>query len=508
MLLQPADERLIKIVETLIFADDWITIAALSRETRIVERTCHADLKKIRTNWGKLLLIETSNKLGIRVQNHSTAIFTSICMDIVRETIVFRILEVIVARPRQTAQYYADRLDISVSSLLRQIKRINQQSAKHGHFTISRRQSQYQLEGDEIYIRVAAAGLSVLFCETTYLTKLLDSSDQLLRQILAADLDMIPAGGQDLWSRLMIMALHVALKREQAGFHAVQLLKKQPATCYRLPPQRVQDLRRLYPGVTPAAITNITAFLRSFGQSAFDPAALAIINEGIQNLCNQLNGGIPFVIPADLLPIIRQRFYKFISLNIHTPNREDSLFTRLGKYTQIFAREEPEAYVAIKQALKDFEVNTGYPLSDLTDEVIRFLLTYLPELCHKTVDLQVIILGDFGLESEQFLAHYFTSVFNMTDRVRLHVHCYAKNRPPQKLALEQADLFLTTDLKPAVLHPHTILVEDYPSEKTLQVIRQEIQLIRREKALPEAAAQTGAYPGQPRPKGEIRHYEA
>ncbi|MDD4368556.1 MAG: hypothetical protein PHP39_06405 [Oscillospiraceae bacterium] len=318
------------------------------------------------------------------------------------------------------------------------------------------------------------------------------ASEPLLRQILAADLEIISAGGQDVWSRLMVMALHVALKREQAGFHTSQAVKKADSgKLRRLSPQRQQEIRQLYPGVTPAGIASITSFMLSFGQTAFSPEARRIIEQGIQAFCQQLNEGQPFQIAPELWPQLQKQFYKLISLGMHTANREDIIFTRLSKYTQIFAQEEPEAYAAIKLAIATFEVNTGYPLHDQTDDVIYFLLANLPELCHKTVALQVILLGDFGLESEQFIARYIADTFKSTDRVNLLVHCYSQKRPPQKSALAQADLFLTTVIKSEPVHRHTVLLEDYPSLKTLQVIRREIQAIRREKITLPRPEQSG-----------------
>lgn len=124
-LLDSTTERRMKLLETMIFYDHWISSSSLAKICRTSARTINNDLQFLKLNYPEYFTIETSKQHGVRLQPTTYFRLEVFYRHLMNETSVFQLIEGLFFHPEYSTQQWQDHLFLSSSSFYRLMKRID-----------------------------------------------------------------------------------------------------------------------------------------------------------------------------------------------------------------------------------------------------------------------------------------------------------------------------------------------------------------------------------------------
>lgn len=125
-LLEKNYRKMEQIIRVLSISDQWMTKKELAKEIESSESTFIRYIEEIKIRWGTKVTIETSRKLGYRIEHLNAAIYLDILIDMAQSSTNSQLLHEIIMNPGQTIEYYCETLSISRSSFTRKLKRCNE----------------------------------------------------------------------------------------------------------------------------------------------------------------------------------------------------------------------------------------------------------------------------------------------------------------------------------------------------------------------------------------------
>ena len=125
-LLEENYRKMEQIIQVLSVSDKWMTKKELAKEIGSSESTFIRYMEDIKIRWGTKIPIETSNKLGYRIEHFNVSTYLDILMDMAQSSMNSQLLHEIIMNPGQTIEYYCETLSISRSSFTRKLKRCNE----------------------------------------------------------------------------------------------------------------------------------------------------------------------------------------------------------------------------------------------------------------------------------------------------------------------------------------------------------------------------------------------
>lgn len=123
-LLDATTERRMKLLETMIFYDHWISSSSLAKICRTSARTINNDLQYLKMNYPEYFTIETSKQHGVRLTPTTYFRLEVFYRHLMNETSIFQLIEGLFFHPEYSTQQWQDHLFLSSSSFYRLMKRI------------------------------------------------------------------------------------------------------------------------------------------------------------------------------------------------------------------------------------------------------------------------------------------------------------------------------------------------------------------------------------------------
>lgn len=123
-LLDNTTARRMKLLETMIFYDHWVSSSSLAKICRTSARTINNDLQFLKMNYPEYFTIETSKQHGVRLKPTTYFRLEVFYRHLMNENSVFQLIEGLFFHPEYSTQDWQDTLFLSSSSFYRLMKRI------------------------------------------------------------------------------------------------------------------------------------------------------------------------------------------------------------------------------------------------------------------------------------------------------------------------------------------------------------------------------------------------
>ncbi len=125
-LLEGNYRKMEKIIRILSISDKWMTKKELAKRIGSSESTFVRYIEEIKIRWGTDITIQSSQKLGYRLEHLNVPAYLNVLMEMSQSSINSRLLNEIIVNPGKTIEYYCEKISISRSSFTRKLKQCNQ----------------------------------------------------------------------------------------------------------------------------------------------------------------------------------------------------------------------------------------------------------------------------------------------------------------------------------------------------------------------------------------------
>lgn len=474
-LLDTSSQRVIKILEILLFHEGWMSLAELSEQVGASERSVSQDISSLQQRWGSKLNLESKRNVGYRLLNQNSNSVSQVFMELFNKSVPLRWIREILFHPNMSIDYYEEELLISRSTLFRQLPKINKFLTAYGMELHYEKNNCQLLSKDEAYLRD--------FC-ASFILELngLDLADydvhldisliyRIMYQALAKNLE--PA--QFAWLQkddvtlvYAVMYYLISLIRENQGYHI-------PST-YSIEGEIDEEsflyLKRFYPQIKKAC--------------------LRPIHEQINNMWNGWDSeeektrvrtaGLHFaetILAKTGLQVDAEKFYlmQFVPTSVYLKSKTrsyktSSLFDRIAYFAKSLEQTNPALFQIIDSCACAFfqEVNNQDSFMNYT--IVFWICEVCPELYQYSAPKTALLVNNFGRAHTDFLANTLENFFNRGGLVNLKIEREEYSAALAKAPSSNFDFVITTIPDLSVEGKTVFLIHDYPNANDLHAIYQ------------------------------------
>lgn len=464
-LLDASSQRLIRIIELLTEKDGWLTYAQLALALKTSERTVAEDLAVLRTKWGHVLNIEVSKKNGIRLLHKNSASMSIVVTDIFQESVALLWIKELLFHPGKTLEFYAKKIFVSRSTLVRQLPKINRYLKTRG-VAISCKNNQWEFLGErEQSLRdFSAVFLLELYGLDMEKYDLSVNLDLLFKLILSAFKNYLKPQEFDFVSEDDItIAYHtmffiISLIREEQGYHV--------DSCYPVE-RELEDgalalLKNHFPQVKADHLRPVYESIYNHFNGWDSREEEALVTKEVKGFVDRMIAEMP--VPPDkqqqeIIGFILKSSYFKAALR---PYDSSALFDRIHYFLQSFKKKNPLIYSHLEENLTRFSLEVKRDIASKIDIIIFWICLVCPEISQPSKPRRALLIGDFGRLHSRFLAKSLSDFFNRETGEVLQFEIPDRPELLTSDELAEFDLLITTTPRLQVKHPNTILIDDYP----------------------------------------------
>lgn len=481
-LLDETDQRRISILEILMQQQQWITIGELAHRVGASERTIHSDLVFFKNEWNDTLVFDVSLKNGIRLDSPSYATMRTLTIELFKHAIAPRFLRDLFLYPDQTMDYYANRLFVSNSTLLRLIPRINTYLSRV-KASIERTGLGYRLSSaDEqplrkflslAYIELDhepthhqieqsipfnAAPIDFLSLREIVRAMLLHAGDSVSTELILQDPSVL--------SEMAAFYL-ISLMRENQGFHA----SSQVADTW-LAPNELLFVKRLFPALTAEHLSPIHAMLTEPFLSIGTEAS-SLLSREIDAFYNRIFSRLHMSCPPQSREKLNRTLEILYRFSVVSPIRKTGLLRRINGFASSIHTCHPKLFFAFQESLATFSAQMQLYLSSTLPDLLLRACYIFPAFAMAVPTKRVLVFSSSGDEHARFIADFIRLVFcgEHFQTVEISPISYEDALAPNfDSRYPLADILITSD--PTLLSLTTnkpiLLFHDYPSTQNFE----------------------------------------
>lgn len=462
-LLQHTMIRRVRLLEFLVYSNQWISTKFLMQQLNCSQQTILSDCEYFENEWSDYVVLETSKKLGIRLYMNRQHAISELYKKMMKNSGDLSLLESLFFYPNRDGVFHRQRLFTSESSLYRSYRRLKQ-VLNDRNLDILHQQDQYSLIGEnELQVRFF---LILYFCET-YGEKEwpFPVDQQFVYKCLTVIIKYFPFEQTISTMKFLTYSLAVLLIREEQGF-PLRMDKQLIAT--KMSKEDEQTLTKLlqpnYPTVTSMDIYQSIFWWEFDWIEPKERTKVQQIGERyLVSLCKGLQVTLAErnkkkLIHCLQLIYIRHKLYPYQESIIHSRFTQPSII--LQKNYPIFAKKVNDLLYSL-EAEEGFPWQSRYYNEILCETFFHWNMLY-KKLDTQLVTLDILIMSDLGEEHAAFLSYLIENRF--PKRIRT---CCDKgdNTNQQLLSIDNYDLCISNYLIESKESTKFIVVEDIPSPK-------------------------------------------
>lgn len=464
-ILDSSSQRLIKIIELLTEKDGWVTYAQLASDLKTSERTIAEDLAALRTKWGHILSLEVSKKNGIRLLHKNSASMSIVVTDIFQDSVALRWIKELLFHPGKSLDFYAKKIFVSRSTLVRQLPKINRFLQTRG-LTISCKNNQWEFLGEREqclrdFSAVFLLELYGLDMEKFDLSVNLELIFNLVLSALKNHLEpqeFAFIAEDDITLSYQTMFLLISLIREGQGYHVTSLYPVEE----EFRESDLLSLQQYFPLLSMdqlrPAYESIHNHFSGWNSREEELFTIKELTDFLNRLFSEMPSSPDEEQQAALLFILKSIYFKAAL----RPYESSALFDRIHYFFRSFKRKNPLIYELLDRNLAVLSKKVNRDLRSKIDIVAFWMCLVYPEIAQSVQPRRALLIGDFGRLHSRFLAKSLSDFFNRETGEVLQFEI--PDRPelltPDEVA--EFDLLITTTPRLQVKHPNTILIDDYP----------------------------------------------
>lgn len=492
-LLDATTERRMKLLETMIFYDHWISSSSLAKICRTSARTINNDLQYLKMNYPEYFTIETSKQHGVRLTPTTYFRLEVFYRHLMNETSIFQLIEGLFFHPEYSTQQWQDYLFLSSSSFYRLMKRIeialkDYNIEFHHGFNCD----------NEVTLRYF---FSNFFTEKySYFDWPFDFDRQKVISYIEDFVQFIQKNyfnNSDYYNLDSSQYLHLAML---VGTSLVRIKEKRNVTfssqSFKFDWKELADhFYEQQKDVARGYINELTkdeyydlvytlfAFLMTWeSQDEYDKVDSAITHF-ITNFAEQID------IPISQMEINRLRYTllnKYASYKIY-PYDSQMLFNQARFIGQLIHEIYPNLFESLITDLDELSAETNFPWMKDLSEIIFWFIVKWPNLTkllrEKHIKVKTLVISDLGIDHQHYLMDIIDHIFSDF----MEVHSYEHNVFNLESQLEKLDdnydlIIISFDHAEKELHHAKILnVNPILNDTDFKNITDTLQGIRQER---------------------------
>lgn len=467
-LLDASAQRMIKILETFVIHNGWITFSELSSIIGASERTIAYDISNLQKRWGESLNIEVSRKNGVIIHNRNSASIGRVFTDLFNDSTALLWIKELLFQPNMPIEFYENKLFSSRSTLMRLMTKIN-------HFLLDRGMSvqcnnnRYQLIGkNEHSLRIFSAGFLLelygLNLQNYDITIDLNVIGEIIISSISLNLEPMELSwvlSDDISITYWLMIYIISLVRENQGYSIIcdYPVEKEIDT------KKLAYLQEHFPNITIENLRPIhqMVFNSYCGWDSDNEKAL-VIHES-KEFFQRLFSIIP-VTPNETTQSLLNFMLRSLYLsNKYRPIKTSTLFDRLYYFSLSLKRSNTLLYTIVEDNLKLFSQKVHIDMNSIITDTIFWLCMVCPELSQFSQPKKALLIADFGMSHANFLADTLSNFFNSRSIDSLQINIVHFPNDLTSEVAEKYDIIITTISNLQIQHDNIYLINDYPSYK-------------------------------------------
>lgn len=185
-ILEEKEERLLSLIDVLLLQAGWITMNDLSLVLKVSKRTISSDLDRLREHYSEYVTLDISKVFGVRVVEPRTEKILQLESRLLREAVSVNLLVNIFLFPYRSVEEHGEKLEMSVSSVYKKIKRLNDM-LEEMMIEIKSNSNKYYVSGNEAEIRTFMGLLFMALGDYDYLDDIYYDRDRIKARIRQFD---------------------------------------------------------------------------------------------------------------------------------------------------------------------------------------------------------------------------------------------------------------------------------------------------------------------------------
>ena len=418
-LLDSTTERRMKLLETMIFYDHWISSSSLAKICRTSARTINNDLQYLKLNYPEYFTIETSKQHGVRLKPTTYFRLEVFYRHLMNETSVFQLIEGLFFHPEYSTQQWQDHLFLSSSSFYRLMKRIDHAL------------SEFNIEFHHGFKSNSELALRYFFSnffteKYSYFDWPFDFEREPIIQGVKKMAEYIQKNyfhNSDYYNLDSKQLLHVAMLigtsivRIRGGYkvdlsdHVVKFDWQKLADDFYNHPGEFDFTKTLSREEFYDLIYTLFAFMMTWESHEEYETVNQSITQFIQNFSNRLE------IPITTKELNRIRYVminKYASYKVF-PYDEQVLFNQPRFIGQLIHEIYPNLFESLVNDLDELSAKTNFPWMKDLSEIIFWFIVKWPSLTQllrqKHHKIKTVVISDLGREHQEYLINILNHIF-------------------------------------------------------------------------------------------------
>ncbi len=465
-LLDASSQRIIKILETFVTYDGWITLSKLSESVGASERTIADDISNLQKRWGNNLNIEISRKNGVIMHNRNTACIGRVFTTLFNDSVALLWIKELLFHPNMTIEFYEKKLFASRSTLNRLFVKINL-FLSDMDIAIRCDNNRYQLIGkNEQYLRDFCAsfllelyGLDIRKYHITIDIKVIGEIITCLLSQYLEPMELSFAINGNISIVHLIMFYLISLLRENQGYTVISDYPVEN----EINKEKLSYLREYYTNITMDSLRPIHQFVfkRFCGWDSNDEKNLVCMET--KSFFQRLFSLIPISPNEENLYLMQFTLKSLYLEKKYRPLKTFTLFDRIYYFSLSLKRTNPFLYEIVEKDLKQFSRNVHLDIISNIADVLYWLCIICPELSEYSTPKKALLITDFGTPHANFLAKILSDFFNnkRSDSIRFDIVRYPHTLT--NVEKKAYDIIITTIPNLKNRHKKILLINDYPS---------------------------------------------
>ncbi|UUX34398.1 helix-turn-helix domain-containing protein [Fundicoccus culcitae] len=490
-LMKTSELRRLNIIEALIEKDDWENIATIAKQLHSSERTIREDILFLKNTFNEFT-IETNHN-GVRILLNKNFGLKSVYRQILKESIPFKLMELIFFDETMSVDDLAEKLFVSASSTYRTIQQINKILSTDYHANIET--NPCQVVGNEHFIRNF---YSAYFKETYSIVEwpfkgtdeeAINQAFISLFQILPEKLDVnidyayfesikiVIAVNRIRYQHGHLIDMvyldspwvsqitHALNSRDLSSFSALKNVKAVPVT--------PESLIQLY---TPYLNFERTWTMEKLNELRKEDiklnTAVTFLEENFIKLADSLN----ITVNADYFSLA---MIGTSSIEDNDPNNLFILFDRNRIFLNEFKKKFPYVYRSTRSIVKKFRSLMGLnqaedKINHLTYTILTYWENLITQLNEVYYSVKITIISDGHTSHAQMLAEFISSQVKISPKFNIYKEFIITTEILNKL---DTDIIITNFTLPEGINKEVIMIEHFPTAQNMQQIEDSIRTI-------------------------------
>ena len=408
-LLEENYRKMEQIIRVLSISDQWMTKKELAKEIGSSESTFIRYIEEIKIRWGTKVTIQTSKKLGYRIEHFNASTYLNILMDMAQSSTNSQLLHEIIMKPGQTIEYYCETLSISRSSFTRKLKRCNEILETYLLKIIVDQGFQLTSQESENQLRIFVTFFFLNFYGRHELPFSLDK--KMVKKLMERNHCQISLYGQGSTyeQSFFIMYFMVHLLREMQGFYLNHVPAKAMRTVYEI---NKRDYLKLKKGLSGLSYASYAKVIDYFAHSIFQQFPIAEqknIRDKIQrnlNICvfskiDEKSDNMAFIVRLLSNIYFFSRLFPFDTTHL---TYRASFFAEQIKVRHI------QLYARFRAELQFFSTLLETDFLNYLPSYIFWMLVINPEINRSLITKRILIVSDLGIQHSRYVESYVSDV--------------------------------------------------------------------------------------------------